>query len=54
MRRLLAIIVVIVLLWGIVLPRLSQTTTVRQREAWLEQKGIDPAAMFYTDLPLLD
>ncbi|MEM0925813.1 MAG: hypothetical protein AAGJ83_07230 [Planctomycetota bacterium] len=41
----------IILVWGILLPGLSRTSTIRQRQLWLEDNGIDPAAMFYTELP---
>jgi len=51
---LLAVIALVAVLWGVVLPRLSRTETVRSRQRWLEQKRIDPAAMFYTELPLLE
>lgn len=48
------IILAISLTWLVILPRLAMTETVRDREAWLEHHRIDPAAMFYTELPLLD
>lgn len=41
-------------IWGIVLPALSQTEVVREREAFLEANRINPAAMFYTELECLD
>ena len=52
--RFLAAIGMMIVLWGVVLPRLSRTGVVIERERWLEQHQIDPAAMFYTELPLLD
>ncbi|MFN3148209.1 hypothetical protein [Bremerella sp.] len=45
---------VIVGIWGVVLPALAQTEVVREREAFLEANRIDPAAMFYTELECLD
>jgi hypothetical protein len=42
------------LVWGLVLPRLARTRQVRQRERWLEKHQIDPAAMYYTELPVME
>jgi len=44
----------VAVLWGIVFPRLAETESVRRRTRLLERSGVDPAAFFYTDLPLLD
>lgn len=52
--RLVAVVAVIIVIWGGVLPYLAKTQTVRDRNRWLEERGIDPAAMFYTDLPMMD
>lgn len=41
-------------IWGLALPRLADTKTVRDREAFLEEHQINPAAMFYTELECLD
>jgi len=41
-------------IWGVVLPALAQTKTVREREAFLKANRINPAAMFYTELECLD
>jgi hypothetical protein len=48
------VVLAMIAIWGIVLPQLARTTTVRERNRWLDEKGIDPAAMFYTDLPMMD
>lgn len=40
--------------WGVALPRLAETQTVRERNAFLEEHRIDPAAMFYTELECLE
>lgn len=45
-------IIVVVVVWGWLLPILATTKTVRSRDRWLDENQIDPAAMFYTDLPL--
>ncbi|PAY17414.1 hypothetical protein CKO51_21805 [Rhodopirellula sp. SM50] len=52
--RLMAVILVMLVIWGVVLPRLATTRTVRERTQWLEHHQIDPAAMYYTELPLMD
>ncbi|WP_372896282.1 hypothetical protein [Stieleria sp.] len=52
--RFLAVILAVLVVWGVVLPRLATTRTVRERTQWLEQHQIDPAAMYYTELPLMD
>ena len=52
--RLALICIAIACVWCWLLPRLAQTDTVRKRSNWLEERGIDPAAMYYTDLPLLE
>ncbi|MDV6029990.1 MAG: hypothetical protein F9B45_07755 [Phycisphaera sp. RhM] len=52
--RFIAVILGILVIWGVVLPRLATTRTVRERTQWLEQHQIDPAAMYYTELPLMD
>lgn len=51
--RLLTLAVVVVLVWGVLLPSLSRSETIRNRNRWLDANGVDPAAMFYTDLPCL-
>ncbi|MEO2046875.1 MAG: hypothetical protein ABGX16_09915 [Pirellulales bacterium] len=40
--------------WLFVLPRLAHLPAVQQRQATFDASGIDPAAMFYTELELLD
>ena len=49
-----AAMLAIVVVWGAVLPYLATTRTVRQRTNWLEENQIDPAAMYYTELPMMD
>jgi hypothetical protein len=44
----------IVVVWLIILPRMAHLPAVQQRRASFESRGIDPAAMFYTELELLD
>lgn len=45
---------VIAVVWLYLLPMLSQRPSATARLRWLEQKGIDPSAMFYTELPLME
>ncbi len=44
----------IALLWCVFLPWLSARPRVQQRLEFLAQRGIDPSAMFYTELDLMD
>ena len=52
--RLITVLIVIGGVWGAVLPRLAETETVRARSRWLQEHQIDPAAMYYTELPLME
>jgi len=53
-----ATIVVIASVWLIVLPRCGRIPAIREHLQMLEDRGIDPSAMFYTELesmgPLLE
>ncbi len=40
--------------WLVALPRLARHPGIQKRQATFEALGIDPAAMFYTELELLD
>lgn len=40
----------IFLVWGVLLPMVSQTEFEQKRQAMLEERQIDPSAMFYTEL----
>ncbi|RCS49287.1 hypothetical protein DTL42_12180 [Bremerella cremea] len=44
----------VTVVWGFVLPQLADTEMVRQRQAFLKQHRINPAAMFYTELECLE
>lgn len=48
------IALVVIAVWGFVLPALAETDTVRARREFLEKHRINPAAMFYTELECLD
>ncbi len=44
-------LLLIALVWLVALPHLAQYPRIRQRVRFLQQHGIEPAALFYTDLP---
>lgn len=46
-------IVAIATVWGIVLPVASTQPLVKQRIDWLRHERIDPNAMYYTDLEVM-
>ena len=48
--RLVMCLSAIILLWGIVLPQLSEQQAVRERIERDLEYGIDPSAMFYTEV----
>ena len=51
-RWLLAVsLLLVAYVWLVLLPGFSQHPRVRQRVEHLQRHGIEPAAMFYTDLP---
>lgn len=52
--QLLLIVLGLGLVYTFVLPWLAGTDLVRQRNERYEQLGIDPAATFYTDHPMVD
>ena len=43
----------VVLIWTVVLPWLSTQHAVRARIDLLDEQGIDPAALYYTDLDVM-
>lgn len=49
--RLIAVASLLLVVWGVILPRLSSTAAMKQRLRWLDDHGIEPSAMFYTELP---
>jgi len=51
LRRLLCLSAAVVIIWGYVLPWLSVQPVHRRYRERLEERGIDPAATYYTDLP---
>ena len=49
-RRLLAATVAILVVWTVVLPWIGARPALRARIEGLESQGVDPAALYYTDL----
>ena len=51
-------VVLIGLIWCLVLPQIATLPRVQAYTEWLDQRGIDPSAMYYTELdamrPILD
>ena len=52
--QLFLLIALLMVVWGILLPRVTQNAEVAARIVELEVKGIDPSAMYYTDLEISD
>jgi hypothetical protein len=51
---LLAASLTIVLVWGWLLPWASTQPRVKRRLEFLDARGVDPSAMFYTELDAMD
>lgn len=49
-----AVVFSIGLIWLVVLPWTARRPIVRQRLDFLDKRGIDPSAMFYTELDAMD
>lgn len=41
-------------IWGIALPWIASRPTIARRLSDLEAQGIDPSAMYYTELPAME
>lgn len=44
----------VALTWCVVLPWIAARPLVRERLEWLDARGIDPSAMYYTELDAMD
>ena len=51
--RLVAAGCVLAVLWLVILPWLGSRPALKQRMEFLGSRGVDPSAMFYTDLELM-
>ncbi|MGF1579259.1 MAG: hypothetical protein ACFCD0_07830 [Gemmataceae bacterium] len=49
-----AIVGLLAILWLVVLPHLGSHPSYSQRMERLERQGIDPSALFYTELEFMD
>lgn len=52
--RLAACVATVLVVWLGVLPWIGRREPVADRIEWLEQKGIDPSAMYYTELDAME
>jgi len=56
--RLVAWLILIGVVWLVVLPWLAARPAMQRHRQWLDDRGIDPGAMYYTELdamePILD
>ncbi|MEZ6063234.1 MAG: hypothetical protein R3C19_23045 [Planctomycetaceae bacterium] len=52
--RLILATIVIATIWLVVLPWIAEFPSIRDRSDRLEAAGIDPSAMFYTELPMME
>ncbi|WP_437200773.1 hypothetical protein [Planctomicrobium sp. SH664] len=48
--RLVAWLVPLAVLWLVILPWMSQREAIQRELEWLDTQGIDPSAMYYTEL----
>lgn len=48
---LLSAVLIIVGIWGIILPRIAELPAMQEKIQRFDQKGINPNAFFYTDHP---
>jgi hypothetical protein len=52
--RLVACVTSLAFLWLVVLPMISQRARVRDHLRWLDERRINPSAMYYTELEVLE
>ena len=52
--RLLMGLATIAVVWLLILPRAAELPSVNKRLRFLDEKEIDPSAMFYTELEVMD
>ncbi len=53
LRRCAVVIAAVATIWGVALPALLRCGPVARHVAAMEQKGVNPAAMYYTELDRL-
>ena len=57
MKKCLSLIVgvtAIALVWLVLLPQAAQRPPMKSHLRWLDEQGIDPSAMYYTELPVME
>ena len=47
-------VVTIAIVWLVVLPWTARQPAMRSHLQWLDSQGIDPSAMYYTELEVMD
>ena len=45
---------VIAIVWCIILPWIARRPAMEERLQWLDDRGIDPSAMYYTELEMME
>ncbi|WDQ17846.1 hypothetical protein [Rhodopirellula sp. P2] len=48
------LIALLSIIWLVVLPAYARQPEMRQHLKWLDDQGIDPSAMYYTELDVMD
>ncbi|KLU02094.1 putative signal peptide and transmembrane protein [Rhodopirellula islandica] len=48
------LIALLSIIWLVVLPAYARQPEMRQHLKWLDDRGIDPSAMYYTELDVMD
>ncbi|MEW4561479.1 hypothetical protein AB1K70_03075 [Bremerella sp. JC770] len=51
---LLGVIAVMAVVWLVILPAHARQEAMRKHLEWLDQQGIDPSAMYYTELEVME
>jgi hypothetical protein len=51
---LVGLIALLSIIWLVVLPAYARQPDMRQHLKWLDDQGIDPSAMYYTELDVMD
>ncbi|MFG0290656.1 MAG: hypothetical protein ACF8CQ_20950 [Rhodopirellula sp. JB044] len=48
------VIAVLSIVWLVLLPAYARQPKMQRHLRWLDEKGIDPSAMYYTELDIMD
>ena len=52
--QLATIVIAIAIVWQVVLPWTANRPQMKAHLQWLDDQGIDPSAMYYTELEVMD